>query len=98
MATVVLFHSVYGLRALEREAAERLREAGHEVLVPDLYEGQVARSIDHGFELREEIGWAALCERAGQAVADVPENAVLGGFSMGAGVAASLWPHRPRTA
>src|SRR5262249_3094434 len=71
---------------------------GHEVLVPDLYQGQVTRSIDQGFELKEKIGWAALCERAGQAIADVPDDAVLGGFSMGAGVAASLWPRRPQTA
>lgn len=98
MGTVVLFHSVCGLRSLEREAVERLRAAGHDVFIPDLYGGQVARSIDHGFELRKEIGWPVLCERAEKAVANLPASAVLGGFSMGAGVAASLWPKRPQTA
>jgi dienelactone hydrolase len=98
MATVVLFHSVYGLRSLEREAAERLRSAGHDALVPDLYEGRVARSIDDGFALKDEIGWDVICERAEKAVADVPGSAVLGGFSMGAAVAAHLWPGRPQTA
>lgn len=39
MAAIVLFHSVYGFRSLERDAAARLRAAGHEVVTPDLYEG-----------------------------------------------------------
>jgi dienelactone hydrolase len=97
MATIVLFHSVRGLRSLERQAAERLRAAGHEALTPDLYEGRVAASTDEGFALKEAIGWSTLCERAERAVAGVPPAAVLGGFSMGAGVAASLWPARPQT-
>jgi dienelactone hydrolase len=98
MATVILFHSVRGLRALERDAAERLRAAGHEVFTPDLYDGRVATSIEEGFALKDEIGWRSLCERAERAVADLPASAVLGGFSMGAAVAASLWAKRPETA
>nr|WP_289624847.1 dienelactone hydrolase family protein [Sinorhizobium sp. 7-81] len=98
MATVLLFHSVYGLRPLERNAAARLRAAGHTVITPDLYEGRVASSIDQGFELKEEIGWATLCERAERAAADLPAETVLGGFSMGAAVAAHLWAKRPETA
>lgn len=98
MTTVILFHSVYGLRAFERGVAERLTVAGHEVFTPDLYEGRVASSIEEGFALKEEIGWSTLCERAERAVADLPADAVLGGFSMGAAVAASLWPKRPETA
>ncbi|MBX5188127.1 dienelactone hydrolase family protein [Rhizobium sp. NZLR3b] len=98
MATVVLFHSVYGLRSLERDAAERLRAAGHQVFTPDLYTGKVARSIEEGFELKEAIGWSTLCQRAEKAVAALPGSAVLGGFSMGAGVSAHLWPKRPQMA
>ncbi|AEG08919.1 dienelactone hydrolase family protein [Sinorhizobium meliloti] len=98
MTTVILFHSVYGLRPFERGVAERLTVAGHEVFTPDLYEGRVASSIEEGFALKEEIGWSTLCERAERAVADLPADAVLGGFSMGAAVAASLWPKRPETA
>lgn len=98
MAAVILFHSVYGLRSLERDSAERLRAAGHEVFTPDLYEGKVARSIDEGFELKEAIGWPTLCERAEKATAALPASAVLGGFSMGVGITAHLWPMRPLTA
>ena len=97
MASIVLFHSVYGFRSLERDAAERLRAAGHQVVTPDLYEGRVGSTIEEGFAIRKEIGWAQLCERAEKAVADLPASAVLGGFSMGAGIAASLWPSRPQT-
>lgn len=97
MAAIVLFHSVYGFRSLERDAAERLRAAGHQVVTPDLYEGRVGQTIEEGFAIRNEIGWAELCKRAEKAIAELPAWAVLGGFSMGAGIAASLWPSRPQT-
>lgn len=97
MAAIVLFHSVYGFRSLERDAAERLRAAGHQVLTPDLYGGRVGQTMEEGFSIRKEIGWAELCKRAEKAIADLPASAVLGGFSMGAGIAASLWPGRPQT-
>ena len=98
MATVALFHSVYGLRPLEREAARRLRAGGHHVVTPDLYAGRAAATVEEGFAIKDEIGWATLCEWAASAIADLPPEAVLGGFSMGAGVAASLWPDRPQAA
>ncbi|MDE1991351.1 MAG: dienelactone hydrolase family protein [Rhizobiaceae bacterium] len=97
MATVILFHSVYGLRSLEREAAKRLEAAGHVAVTPDLYDGRVAKSIDEGFTLKDEIGWTRICERAESAIANLPASTVLAGFSMGAAVAASLWPKRPQT-
>jgi dienelactone hydrolase len=96
MAAIALFHSVYGFRSLERSAAERLRAAGHQVVTPDLYGGRVGQTLEEGFSIRKEIGWAELCRRAEKAVADLPASAVLGGFSMGAGIAASLWPGRPQ--
>jgi dienelactone hydrolase len=98
MATVILFHSVYGLRSLELDAVERLQAAGHKAFAPDLYDGWVASSIDEGFELKDEIGWPTICERAEWAMAGLPPSTVLAGFSMGAAVAASLWPKRPQTA
>lgn len=98
MATVLLCHSVLGLRRLEREAAERLRAAGHEVALPDLYGGRTAATIGEGFALRDAIGWDVIVARAAQAAEALPADAVLGGFSMGAAVAAALWPERPGTA
>ena len=56
MATVIFFHSVYGLRPLEHEAVERVQAAGHRAFAPDLYDGLVARSIEEGFEDRKSVG------------------------------------------
>ena len=98
MATVIFFHSVYGLRSLEHEAVERVQAAGHKAFAPDLYDGLIARSIEEGFEFKDEIGWETICERAEWALAGLPASTVLAGFSMGAGVISSLWPKREKTA
>lgn len=97
MTIVVLFHSVYGLRPVEFDAADRFRAAGHEVITPDLYAGRRASSIDQGFGLMEQIGWPLICERAARAIDDLPDSTVLAGISMGAGVVSNLWPRRPHT-
>lgn len=98
MGVIALFHSVLGLRAVEERAAERLRAAGHTVLIPDLYAGQVAKTIEDGFVLMDQISWAAIEERARLAVRSLPHDAVLAGISMGAGVVDSLLPSRPHAA
>lgn len=97
MAEILLFHSVLGLRDLERAAADRLRAAGHGVTLPDLYDAARTDAYDEGFAIRDRIGWEAILARA-EAAGDVtPRGAVLAGFSMGAGVAAHLWAGRPET-
>lgn len=98
MASVLLCHSVLGLRDLEHEAAERLRAAGHRVTTPDLYAGRTAPTIEAGFALRDAVGWDVMVARAAAAAEDLPPETVLAGFSMGAAVAAALWPERPATA
>jgi dienelactone hydrolase len=96
--TIVLFHSMLGLRQVERDAADRMRTTGYEVQIPDLYAGQFVNTLEEGFELKDRVGWATICDRAAQAVRDLPDTTVLAGFSMGAGVVADLWTQRPRTA
>ncbi|MEU4191829.1 dienelactone hydrolase family protein [Kribbella sp. NPDC026611] len=95
MTSVVLFHSALGLRAVEHSAAKLLRSDGHEVHLPDLYGGRVAADLDSGLALMREVGWDAICGRAQAAVREVPEDAVLIGISMGAGVVGEIWPDRP---
>jgi dienelactone hydrolase len=97
MATVILFHSVLGLRPVELGAAEMIRAAGHDVATPDLYGGVTADTLENGFGLKDEIGWERICERAKTALGDLPDSTVLAGLSMGAGVVASLWARRPMT-
>ncbi len=87
MATVVLFHSVLGIRQGELDAAERLRADGHEVLVPDLYEGRVFDAYEPATTWSDELGNEALFERGLAGVANVPDGFVVGGFSQGSTVA-----------
>ncbi|HET6744065.1 MAG TPA: dienelactone hydrolase family protein, partial [Kribbella sp.] len=88
---VVLFHSALGLRAVEHRAARLLRADGHEVQLPDLYGGRVAADLDSGLSLMREVGWDAICGRARAAVRDLPDDTVLMGISMGAGVVGEIW-------
>ncbi|MER5892542.1 dienelactone hydrolase family protein [Streptomyces sp. NPDC001876] len=97
MVHIALLHSVLGLRPAELLAAERLRRAGHEVVTPDLFMGEIASTLDEGFRLVDRIGWATVLTRARQALRDMPEEAVLAGVSMGTGVVADLLPERPAT-
>jgi dienelactone hydrolase len=98
MATVLLLHAVRGLQDYERAAAERLRAAGHAVVLPDLFDGAGAATIEEGMALKERVGWETAVARAETAAAALPPDAVLGGFSWGAAVAAELWARRPEAA
>jgi dienelactone hydrolase len=95
---VVVFHSSYGRRQAEASAAAGLRAAGHDVITPDLYDGQTASSLDAALTLMDAVGWDVICARARQALREIPETAVLAGFSMGAGVVGSVWDQRPMAA
>jgi dienelactone hydrolase len=56
---VVLFHSMFGLRAVEFAAAERFRATGRQVLVPDLFAGAtVPGDVDAGFALMDRSAGA----------------------------------------
>lgn len=91
MATVVLFHSMYGLRPAVHTAADGLREAGHEVHVPDLFDGRTTDSALEGIEIKDEIGQDALLKRAVQATAPLGERKlVYAGFSLGGALAQHL--------
>jgi dienelactone hydrolase len=97
VTTIAIFHSVLGLRSVERDAAERLRSRGYEIALPDLYAGKRTESLDEGFQVMAEIGWPVICPRASEAVKKLPASTILVGFSMGAGVISSLWELRPET-
>lgn len=84
MSNVVLIHSAQGLRpGLERWAG-RLREAGHEVWTPDLFEGRAFDRLEAGIAHRDEIGVPELMRRAEAALEELPDDLVYAGFSMGA--------------
>jgi dienelactone hydrolase len=91
LATVVLFHSVYGLCSGVHKDAGRLRAAGHEVHTPDLFEGRTAATVEEGMELKDEIGRDELLMRAVTVTAPLSERGlVYAGYSLGASVAQNL--------
>ncbi|MFE5327024.1 dienelactone hydrolase family protein [Embleya sp. NPDC056575] len=87
MARIVLFHSAYGLRPAVQDAAGWLRGLGHEVVVPDLYDGRRTESIEEGMEIKDEIGADELIRRAVKVAAGLGEGLVYAGFSLGASIA-----------
>ncbi len=93
MAGVVLFHSALGLRPGVVSAADRLRASGHEVYVPDYYDGETFEEMDDG--LGDALGMEEVLRRGREAVADLPAGLVYAGFSLGAMPAELLAATRP---
>ncbi|MEE1801594.1 dienelactone hydrolase family protein [Streptomyces sp. NPDC101062] len=88
---IMLFHSVYGLRPAVHAAADRLRAAGHEVRVPDLFEGETVSTVEEGMKLKDRIGKDELLRRAVLAAAPYSERGlVYVGLSLGGSIAQNL--------
>ncbi len=88
---IMLFHSTYGLRPAVRDAADRLRAAGHEVWTPDLFGGRVFETVEEGRAFQDELGKDELLKRAILAAAPYSERGlVYAGFSLGAATAQTL--------
>jgi dienelactone hydrolase len=95
MATVIIFHSIYGLLKGVLDAADLLRRNGHVVYTPDLYDGTVFEEIGAASKFFEEIGIAGMMERTAAAVRDLPQDVVYAGFSNGGASAILLAGTRP---
>lgn len=95
MSTIVVFHSALGRRPAVHRFAERLRAHGHDVHVPDLFDGKVFDRLEDGVAERDAVGIPGLMGRAASAMADMPDKVVVVGFSMGAGSAQWLAATRP---
>ena len=63
MAEVLLFHHALGPTEGVEAFANDLREAGHAVHTPDLFEGRTFDSIEAGLGYVHEIGWGELMAR-----------------------------------
>ena len=87
MTRIAVFHSVLGPRPGIEEAAERLRGAGHEVLVVDQYGGRVFDDYGEAAAFAESIGYPELMRRAAAAVEALHDGFVAAGFSNGGGMA-----------
>lgn len=95
MTQIALFHSVLGLRPGMHAAAERLRSAGHEVLLVDQYDGQVFDDYSKADAFAQSLGYPELMRRAVAAVENLGDGFVAAGFSNGGGMAQYVATQRP---
>jgi dienelactone hydrolase len=95
MTQVVLYHHVQGLTEGVQSFAEELRQAGHKVDTPDLFDGRTFDTIDEGMAFAREAGFGALVERGVAAAEAIGPDVVYAGFSFGVMVAQQLAQTRP---
>jgi dienelactone hydrolase len=95
MAEVLLFHHVQGLTDGVKAFADELRQDGHTVHAPDLFDGRRFESIEDGFGYVREVGRAAIQARVDAAVEPRGSELVYAGFSYGVPIAQELAQTRP---
>ena len=83
MAEVLLFHHAQGQTEGFAAFADELRQAGHTVHTPDLFEGRTFGSIDEGMAHVEQVGFDEIIERGERAANGLPDELVYAGFSLG---------------
>jgi len=90
MTEVVLYHHIQGLTEGVRSFADELRQAGHTVHTPDLFEGRTFDTIEEGMGFAREAGFGSLAVRGVAAAQSIDANAVYAGFSFGVMIAQQL--------
>jgi dienelactone hydrolase len=90
MTEIVLYHHVQGLTEGVRSFADELRQAGHTVQTPDLFDGRTFDTIEEGMAFAREAGFGALADRGVGAAEGMHPEAVYAGFSFGVMVAQRL--------
>ena len=95
MAEVLLFHHALGQTEGFAAFADELRQAGHTMHTPDLYDGRTFASIDEGMAHVKELGFGEIIERGVRAANELPDELVYGGFSLGVVPAQKLAQTRP---
>jgi dienelactone hydrolase len=95
MAEILLFHHALGLTPGITEFADHLREAGHTVHTPDLYDGHTFRTVEEGVGFARDTGFGTIVERGVRAADDLPSDLVYAGFSLGVMPTQQLAQTRP---
>ncbi|MCO5185265.1 MAG: dienelactone hydrolase family protein [Anaerolineae bacterium] len=83
MAEVVLFHHALGLTPGVTAFADTLRQAGHTVHTPDLFDGHTFDDLEQGMAFVEEMGFEEVIVRGERAVRGLPADLIYAGFSLG---------------
>ncbi len=95
MATVLLFHHAQGQTAGFMAFADELRQAGHTVHAPDLYDGKTFADLNEGVAYAQHTGFGEIIRRGTAAAEGLPAGIVYAGFSLGVLPAQSLAQTRP---
>ena len=95
MTEVLLFHHAMGQTDGFAAFADELRRADHTVHTPDLFDGRTFGSTEEGMAHVEELGFGEIIARGESAAADLPEELVYAGFSLGVVPAQKLAQTRP---
>lgn len=90
MAEVLLLHHVLGRTKGIEAIADQLRDAGHTVHVPDLFDGRMFSSLEDGLGFVKEIGFEEVTARGVRAASELSHNVVYVGFSLGVSAAQQL--------
>jgi dienelactone hydrolase len=95
MTTVLLFHHAQGQTPGFLAFADELREAGHMIHAPDLYDGKTFQDINEGVGYAKQVGFGEILRRGTAAAEELPDDIVYAGFSLGVMPAQSLAQTRP---
>jgi dienelactone hydrolase len=95
MAEVLLFHHAQGQTQGFLAFADDLREAGHVVQAPDLYDGKTFGELEDGVGYAKEVGFGVIIERGVATAEGLPAELVYAGFSLGVLPAQMLAQTRP---
>jgi dienelactone hydrolase len=95
MAHVLLFHHAQGLTDGVRAFAEQLREAGHVVITPDLFDGRTFATVEEGVAHARQLGFDRIMADGVEAAEALPSELVYAGFSLGVMPAQQLAQQRP---
>ncbi|MEU8008910.1 dienelactone hydrolase family protein [Micromonospora parva] len=95
MAEVLLFHHALGQTTGFLAFADDLRQAGHTVHTPDLYDGRTFDTLERGIAYAEELGFGTIIERGARVANDLPSGLIYAGFSLGVLPAQKLAQTRP---
>ncbi|HZM82290.1 MAG TPA: dienelactone hydrolase family protein [Candidatus Limnocylindrales bacterium] len=95
MAEVLLLHHSQGLTEGIRALADQLRQAGHTVHTPDLYDGKTFETLDEGIAYARQVGFGELQERGVRSAEGLPAQLVYMGVSLGVMPAQQLTQNRP---
>jgi dienelactone hydrolase len=95
MANILLFHHAQGLTPGLRSFADAVRDAGHVVHTPDLYDGKTFPTVTEGVQHARSLGFTNILERGVGVAEGLPSDLVYGGFSLGVMPAQRLAQTRP---